>query len=164
MVNSQKWLGEGAMGLLSPGSENEVAPVQNMFRMVQKTLGRLLLPELKLPFAPSPNHFWSFGLPRMLSGTSVWRPQSCYTLSRIVCRITFLQNQRCRAKIALHPHKSRCRTFSPDPPIALSSHSQQTGGAAGWWWVLRHFWIPKTDRATGGYRSYNHTSRATVCN
>ena len=48
-----------------PGSENGVAPVQNGvapvqngFRMVQKTLGRLLLPELKLPFAPSPNHFW----------------------------------------------------------------------------------------------------------
>ena len=32
----------------------------NGFRMVQKTLGRLLLPELKLPFAPSPNHFWEF--------------------------------------------------------------------------------------------------------
>ena len=67
MVNSQKWLGEGAKGLLSPGSENGVAPVQNGvapvlngFRMVQKTLGRLLLPELKLPFAPSPNHFWEF--------------------------------------------------------------------------------------------------------
>ena len=67
MVDSQKWLGEGAKGLLSPGSENGVAPVQNGvapvlngFRMVQKTLGRLLLPELKLPFAPSPNHFWEF--------------------------------------------------------------------------------------------------------
>ena len=67
MVNSQKWLGEGAKGPLSPGSENRVAPVQNGvapvqngFRMVQKTLGRLLLPELKLPFAPSPYHFWEF--------------------------------------------------------------------------------------------------------
>ena len=65
MVNSQKWLREGAKGLSSSGSENGVAPVQhwvapaqNRFRMVQKTLGRLLLPELKLPFAPSPNHFW----------------------------------------------------------------------------------------------------------
>ena len=61
MANSQKWSGEGAKGLLSPGSENGgVAPVQNGFRMVQKTLGRLLLPELKLPFAPSPNQFWEF--------------------------------------------------------------------------------------------------------
>ena len=67
MVSSQKWLGEGAKGLFSPGSEDGVAPVQdgvapvqNGFRMVQKTLGRLLLPELKLPFAPSPNHFWEF--------------------------------------------------------------------------------------------------------
>ena len=67
MVNSQKWLGEGARGLLSPGSEkgvapvqNGVAPVQNGFQMAQKTLGRLLPPELKLPFAPSPNHFLNF--------------------------------------------------------------------------------------------------------
>ena len=65
MVISQKWLGEGAKGRLSPGSENwvapvqnGVAPVQNGFRVVQKTLGRLSLPGLKLPFAPSPNHFW----------------------------------------------------------------------------------------------------------
>ena len=28
--------------------------------MVQETLGRLLLPELKLSFAPSPYHFWEF--------------------------------------------------------------------------------------------------------
>ena len=55
MVNSQEWLGEGAKGLLSPRSENGVAPMQsgvapaqNGLRMVQKTLGRLLLPELKL--------------------------------------------------------------------------------------------------------------------
>ena len=46
-----------------------------------------------------------------LSGTSVWRSQSRYTVSRIECRIKFPQNQRCRAKIALHPPKSRCRTF-----------------------------------------------------
>ena len=37
-----------------------------------------------------------------LSGAFVWRPQSRYTESRIECRITFPQNQRCRAKIALH--------------------------------------------------------------
>ena len=50
-----------------------------------------------------------------LSGTSVWRPQSRYTVSRIECRIKFPQNQRCRAKIALHPPKSRCRTFLRTP-------------------------------------------------
>ena len=62
--------------------------------------------------------------PPGLSGTSVWRPQSRYTVSRIECRIKFPQNQRCRAKIALHPPKSRCRTFLWTPPVALSSHSQ----------------------------------------
>ena len=36
LVNSQKWLGEGAKGLLSPGSENGVAPVQNGDAPVQK--------------------------------------------------------------------------------------------------------------------------------
>ena len=50
-----------------------------------------------------------------LSGTSVWRPQSRYTVSRIEGRIKFPQNQRCRAKIALHPPKSRCRTFLRTP-------------------------------------------------
>ena len=67
MANSLKCLGEAAKGLFSSGSENGlapvqngVAPVQNGFRMVQKTLGRLLLPGLKIPFAPSPNHFWEF--------------------------------------------------------------------------------------------------------
>ena len=50
-----------------------------------------------------------------LSGTSVWRPQSRYTVSRKDCRIKFPQNQRCRAKIALHPRKSRCRTFLRTP-------------------------------------------------
>ena len=50
-----------------------------------------------------------------LSGTSVWRPQSRYTVSRKECRIKFPQNQRCRAKIALHPRKSRCRTFLRTP-------------------------------------------------
>ena len=99
-----------------------------------------------------------------LSGTSVWRPQSHYTMSRTECRIKFPQNQRCRAKIALHPPQIKVSHLSPDPPVALSSHSQQAGGAAGWWRVSRHFWVPKTDRATGGYRSYSHTSRATLCN
>ena len=46
-----------------------------------------------------------------LTGTSVWRPQSRYTMSRTECRIKFPQNQRCRAKIVLHPPKSRCLTF-----------------------------------------------------
>ena len=49
-----------------------------------------------------------------LSGTSVWRPQSRYTVLRIECRIK-PQNQRCHAKIALHPPKSRCRTFLRTP-------------------------------------------------
>ena len=67
-----------------------------------------------------------------LSGTSVWRPQSRYTMSCLECRIKFPQNQRCRAKIALQIKVSH---LSPDPPVALSSHSQQAGGAAGWWMV-----------------------------
>ena len=74
------------------------------------------------------------------SGTSVWRPQSRYTMSRIECRIKFPQNQRCRAKIALHPPKSRCRTFLRTPlshfPL-IRSRQGAKGGAR---------------RAGGGYR------------
>ena len=53
---------------------------------------------------------------RELSGTSVWRPQSRYTVSRRECRIKFPQNQRCRAKIALHPPQIKVSHLSPDPP------------------------------------------------
>ena len=49
--SSRKWLGEGAKGLLDPASKrplalvrNGVAPVQNRVWVVQKTLGRPLLP------------------------------------------------------------------------------------------------------------------------
>ena len=67
-----------------------------------------------------------------LSGTSVWRPQSRYTVSHIECRIKFPQNQRCRAKIALHPPKSRCRTFLRTPlshfPLIRSRQGVQRAG------------------------------------
>ena len=98
-----------------------------------------------------------------LSGTSVWRPKSRYTVSRIECRIKFPQNQRCRAKIALHPPKSRCRTFLRTPPVALSSHSQQARGAAGWWRVSRHFWVLKNgSRYRGVSQLQSHQSRYSV--
>ena len=49
--SSRKWLGEGAKGLLDPASKrplalvrNGVAPVQKRVSVVQKTLGRPLLP------------------------------------------------------------------------------------------------------------------------
>ena len=50
-----------------------------------------------------------------LSGTSVWRPQSRYTVSRIECRIKFLQNQRCRAKIHRHDTRSHESELSQAP-------------------------------------------------
>ena len=105
-----------------------------------------------------------------LSGTSLWRLQSRYTASRIECRIKFTQNQRYRAKIALHPPNQGVAPFSGPPPVALSclTRSRQGarggGGPGGWWRVSRHFWVAKTDRNTGGCRSYSHTSRATLCN
>ena len=61
-----------------------------------------------------------------LSGTFVWRPHLRYTVSRIECRIKF-PNQRCRAKIALHPPKSRCCTFLRNP----SRQGAKTGGCRG---------------------------------
>ena len=77
-------------------------------------------------FRPGP-----LGTP-VLSGTSVWRPQSRYTVSRIECRINFPQKQRCRAKIALHPRKSRCRTFLRTPlshfPLIRSRQGARRAG------------------------------------
>ena len=80
---SQKWLGEGAKGVLDPGNkgllalvQKRVAPVQNRVWVVQKTLGRPLLPGSKTPFAPSPNHFWEisiFGPSPRTSGSQLWR-------------------------------------------------------------------------------------------
>ena len=69
---------------------------------------------------------------RTLSGTSVWRLQSRYTLSRRECCIKFPQNQRCRAKIALHPPKSRWRTFLLTPLLHFPLiHSRQGARRAG---------------------------------
>ena len=53
------------------------------------------------------------------------------------------------------PRQNKVSHLSPEPPVALSSHSQQAGGqgagvTAGWWRVSLHFWVPKTDRATRG--------------
>ena len=57
------------------------------------------------------------GTPRhVLSGTSVWRPQSRYTVSRTECRIKFPQNQRCRAKIALDPPPNQGLAPVSGPP------------------------------------------------
>ena len=62
----------------------------------------------------------------------MWRSQSRYTVSRIECRIKCPQNQRCRAKIALHPPKSRCRTFLRTPRIALSCFIRSRQEGKGW--------------------------------
>ena len=62
-----------------------------------------------------------------------------------------------------NPPQIKVSHLSPDPPVALSSHSQQAGGAAGWWRVSRHVWVPKTDRATGGVSQLqSHQSRYSV--
>ena len=67
-----------------------------------------------------------------LSGTSVWRTQSRYTMSCIECRIKFPQNQRCRAKIAVHPPQIKVSHLSLDPPVALPLiHSRQGARWAG---------------------------------
>ena len=57
------------------------------------------------------------------------------------------------------PPQIKVSQLSPDPPVALSCliRSRQGAGgggvAAGWWRVSRHFWVPKTDRATEGMLS-----------
>ena len=62
-----------------------------------------------------------------LSGTSVWRPQSRYTMLHIECRIKFPQNQRCRAKIALHPPQI-LGSPRPSTPKSLKKVSREEFG------------------------------------
>ena len=54
-------------------------------------------------------------------------------MSRIECRIKFPQNQRCRAKIALHTPPSRCRTFlwTPLSHFPLIRSRQGANGCLG---------------------------------
>ena len=42
--------------------KKRVAPVQNRVWVVQKTLGRPLLPWVKTPLAPSPSHLWEISI------------------------------------------------------------------------------------------------------
>ena len=73
------------------------------------------------------------------------------------------------------PQKSRCRTFLWTPqshfPVSFEAGKGPGGGVTagrGCRGVLVEgiaaLWVPKTDRATGGCRNYNHTSHATLCN
>ena len=78
-------------------------------------------------------------------------------MSRTECRIKFLQNQRCRAKIALHPPKSRCRTFLRTPPshfpVSFAPGKGPGGGggvAAGWWRYRSTFGFRKRIALQGG--------------
>ena len=68
--NSQKCLGEGAKGLLDPGSTKPLAPVQPHFAPVQKQFWVLggakdfsetFAPWLQKTFC-TPKHFWEFSL------------------------------------------------------------------------------------------------------
>ena len=52
-----------------------------------------------------------------------------------------------------------CRTF-----LSFPAERGRGGLVEGIRLLSRHFWVPKTDRATGGYRSYSHTSRASLSN
>ena len=97
---SQKWLGEGAEGLLDPGSKSHprvFCTTQTLFCTGAKwgcTGARgVLLAGSKRPVAPSPNHFWGFSLfgqfPRSVASQALhwqkgvgffqcskqWRPQ-----------------------------------------------------------------------------------------
>ena len=79
-----------------------------------------------------------------LSGTSVWRPQSRYTVSRIECRIKIPQNQRCRAKIALHPPKSIGSVpTTPDPNTSakVSRYKWEAYRDTNWWCI--YYFLPQ---------------------
>ena len=81
MVNSQKWLGEGAKGSLSSGSKSlprVFCTIRNPFSTGATPFCTgatpLSLPGLKRPFAPSPNHFWEFTIFGLSSRTFGLQP------------------------------------------------------------------------------------------
>ena len=59
-------------------------------------------------------------------------PIALLSVAHIECRIKFPQNQRCRAKIARHPPKPRCRTFLRPPlshfPLIRSRQGARRAG------------------------------------
>ena len=67
----------------------------------------------------------------MLSGTSVWRPQSRYTVSRIECRIKSPAESEMSRHNRATPRQIKVSHLSPPPPVAHSSHSQQATGRGG---------------------------------
>ena len=102
-----------------------------------------------------------------LSGTSVLRPQSRYTVSRMSHQIP-AESEMSRQNRAT-PHKLRLLHLSPDPPLShfplVRSRQRAKGGCLGGLVEgIAALLVPKTDRVTGGCRSYSHTSRATLCN
>ena len=86
-----------------------------------------------------------------------------YTVSRIECRIEFPQNQRCRAKIALHPPKSRCRTFLRTPlshfPLILPAGRGRGGLVEG---IAALLGSENGSRSRGVSQLQSHQSRYSV--
>ena len=94
-----------------------------------------------------------------LSGTSVWRPQSRYTVSHRIPAESEMSRQN-RAT----PPQIKVSHLSPDPPVALSSHSQQAGVAAVWWRASRHSLLGSENgsRYRGVSQLQSHQSRYSV--
>ena len=120
--------------------------------------------------------FYFYGRGIFLIYSRILMAHSCGDPNRATqCRAWSVASNSCRSRDVAPksrytppPPQIKVSHLSPDPPVVLSSHSQQAGGrgegvATGWWRVAQHFWVPKTDRATGGCRSYSHTSGATLC-
>ena len=74
------------------------------------------------------------------------------------------ESEMSRQNRATPPPNQGVAPFS-GPPCCTFLSFEQAGGAAGWWRVSRHFWVPKTDRTTGGYpisQLQSHQSRYSV--
>ena len=92
---------------------------QSLFRSLEHAAVSLLLSSRK--------HVRTWAL----SGTSVWRPQSRYTVSRVERRIKNSRRIRDVApKSRYTPPNQGVAPFS-GPPVGLSSHPRQAGGQGG---------------------------------
>ena len=109
--------------------------------------------------------FW-FSQDRLFSRNSTRKPLNLIKspiFTNAPCKTPFLYNAPSMHTVDTPP-QIKVSHLSLDPPRRRQGAKEGGGVPAGWWRVSRHFWVPKTDRATGGCRSYSHTSRATLCN
>ena len=98
----------------------------------------------------------------MLKHIRVETPIALHSVAHRVSHRNPAESEMSRQNRATPP-QIKVSHLSPDPPVALSSRSQQARGAAGWWRVSRHFRGSENgSRYRGVSQLQSHQSRYSV--